>query len=184
MPHALLSLFVLLGGLSCFASFAWAVKSHFRTTGRVPRGMKMLGLLTLCGMAVFLIRFRVAEPTWHNLSGLLCFIMSLSIFGWSIKATRHSPPTMAFDTDQPNFLYTNGPYRYVRHPFYLSYMVFWVGTALASPGIIGWVTPLLMLAVYQHAASREEAKFATSSLSGAYAAYRQSAGMFLPRLGC
>lgn len=182
MPNALLSPFVLLGAFICFGSFAWAVKSHFRSTGVVPRGMKVLAWLSLCGFAVFLIRFRVADPVWHNLSGLCCFLLSWTIFCWSIKATKHSPPTMAFDTDQPNFLYTNGPYRYVRHPFYLSYMVFWVGTAAATPGVIGWVTPAVMLAVYQHAASREEAKFATSSLAAAYAAYRRSAGMFLPRL--
>lgn len=182
MSHFYLSSIVALGGLLCFGSFSWAFNSHFRRTEAVPPGMKMISLLSLAGFVAFLIRLAVYGPAFHGLYGLCCFGISLVIFAWTIKATRHTPPTMAFDTDQPDFLLKHGPYRYVRHPFYLSYMVFWVGTAAATPGVIGWVTPAVMLAVYQHAASREEAKFATSSLAAAYAAYRRSAGMFLPRL--
>ena len=57
-----------------------------------------------------------------------------------------------------------------------------IGTALASHGISGWAVPAVMTALYFHAATREERKFAVSELREAYAAYRRQAGMFLPRL--
>ena len=112
---------------------------------------------------------------------VLLFVLALVIFGWAVRATRRTPPTLAFSDDQPSFLLHDGPYHYVRHPFYLAYLTFWVGTAAATPGAVGWVTPLVMLVVYWIAAGFEERKFARSSLAGAYASYKAKVGMFLPR---
>jgi protein-S-isoprenylcysteine O-methyltransferase Ste14 len=88
---------------------------------------------------------------------------------------------VAFETDQPEFLLRHGPFRYVRHPFYLSYLIFWTATAAAFVGFLPWAAPAVMLAIYQNAASREEGKFAKSELAAAYDQYRGQAGMFLPR---
>ncbi len=172
--------------LICFAGFSWGVKGHFRSTGKMPPGMRLISLLSLAGFSLFTARLVMqpqgAVPASQTIAALLLFTASLALFGWTIRATRQTPPTLAFDTDQPDFLLKHGPYRYVRHPFYLSYMLFWVGTAAASSALLAWATPMLMLALYQHAASREEQKFAASGLSAAYTAYRRSAGMFLPRV--
>jgi protein-S-isoprenylcysteine O-methyltransferase Ste14 len=169
-------------GLICFAGFSWGVKGHFRSTGQMPPGMRLISLLSLAGFILFTARLAVQPLSTGADAALLLFAASLALFGWTIKATRQTPPTLAFATDQPDFLLKHGPYRFVRHPFYLSYMLFWIGTACATSALLGWATPLVMLALYQHAASREEQKFAASGLSSAYAAYRRSAGMFLPRL--
>jgi protein-S-isoprenylcysteine O-methyltransferase Ste14 len=182
MSQTLQSCLVLFGALLCFGSFSWAFKSHFRSTGAVPPGMKLISLLSLLCFVAFTIRLAQHGISMHGAAGLLCFAASLALFAWTINATRRTPPTMAFDTDEPDFLLQHGPYRYVRHPFYVSYVIFWIGTAAAISGILGWAVPLLMLAVYQHAASREERKFAHSGLSLAYDNYRQRAGMFLPRM--
>lgn len=168
-------------GFTCFAAFSWGVKGHFRSTGAMPPGMKLTSALSLAGFAWFL---------WHLTSGvsqawpvaLVLFAGALGVFTWAILATRRTPPTLAFDTDQPSFLLHHGPYRFVRHPFYLAYLIFWVGTAAAAQTMLAWATPALMAMLYFHAATREEQKFATSELSTAYAAYRAKAGMFLPRL--
>jgi protein-S-isoprenylcysteine O-methyltransferase Ste14 len=182
MSHILESAIVLLGALLCFGSFSWAFKSHFRSTGSIPPGMKLISLLSLACFAVFAVRLALYGTTGHGAAGLTLFAGSLALFSWTISATRRTPPTMAFDTDEPDFLLQHGPYNYVRHPFYVSYVLFWIGTAAATTGIPGWVIPALMLAVYQHAASREERKFAASGLSLAYNSYRRRAGMFLPRV--
>ncbi len=182
--HAVISVLALfVPGFICFAAFSWGVKGHFRPTGRIPLGTYLISALTLTGFGWFAWRIATGAPSslWEIASSL--FALSLALFAWTIKASRKTPPTLAFDNDEPSFLLHQGPYQYVRHPFYLSYLIFWTATAIASPGLVPWAAPAVMLGVYWHAASREEQKFARSSLSIAYDNYRAKAGMFLPRLG-
>ena len=167
-------------GVCCFTAFSWGVKGHFRKTGAMPAGMKLTSALSLLGFAWFLFHLTGGvSQAWPLV--VVVFAGSLALFTWAVRATRHTPPTLAFDTDAPSFLLHHGPYRFVRHPFYLAYVMFWVGTALAAPTLLAWAAPLVMTSLYFHAASREERKFARSELSAAYSAYRAQAGMFLPR---
>ena len=167
-------------GLACFVAFSWAVKGHFRATHAMPTGMKLIGILSLVGLLSFLWHLRDGASAWPVVIVLFC--LSLWLFGWAIHTTRFFPPTLAFDTDRPHILFCQGPYRYVRHPFYLSYMLFWIGTAVSAPTLGGWAAPLTLGMLYYRAASREEQKFARSTLAPDYDVYRQQAGMFLPRL--
>ena len=79
-------------------------------------------------------------------------------------------------------LVTSGPYRYVRHPFYTSYLIFWTGLALGTWSL--WAVPVLivMLVLYAVAARSEEGKFSRTEMSADYAAYRARTGMFWPKL--
>jgi protein-S-isoprenylcysteine O-methyltransferase Ste14 len=177
------STILLIAGSACFAAFVWGVKAHFRRTEAVPPGTLLISTLSFLGYMVFALHlpFNDLAKFWEF--ALSLFVLSLALFVWTISSTRRTPPTLAFDTDAPSFLLRHGPYRFVRHPFYLSYLLFWTGTAAAFAGVLPWAAPVVMFAVYVRAANREERKFARSDLAGAYAAYRRRAGMFLPRLG-
>src|SRR5580698_1653425 len=141
--HAVITTVVGIFGFACFAAFSWGVKGHFRSTGAMPPGMKLTSALSLAGFAWFL---------WHLTAGvtdawpvaLALFLCALGVFFWAIRATRHTPPTLAFDTDQPSFLLHHGPYRFVRHPFYLAYLMFWIGTAAAAQTVLAWAVPAIM----------------------------------------
>lgn len=163
-----------------FAAFSWGVKAHFRSTGAMPLGMKITSLLSLTLFLGFLWNLREGAAAVWPLA-IVLYTAALAVFAAAILASKHTPPTLAFDTDSPNFLLKHGPYRYVRHPFYLAYILFWVGTAVAVHSLAGWLAPLVMTALYAEAATREERKFAGSALAPAYAAYRAQAGMFWPR---
>jgi protein-S-isoprenylcysteine O-methyltransferase Ste14 len=170
-------------GLGCFVGFIWAVKAHFRSTGPMPLGMKVVSLLNVAGFGWFVLRLITDRPSSLWPIGLGCFALSMAVFAWAVRSTRNSPPTLAFSTDEPAFLLRHGPYQYVRHPFYVAYLLFWTGTAIASRGWAPWAAPALMLLVYTNAARREEQKFARSSLAAAYRQYRSKVGMFLPHFG-
>ncbi len=180
--HNMIIAITCLFGCTCFAAFSWGIKGHFRSTGSMPPGMKLTSALSFAGFLWFL---------WHLTAGvseawplaLALFAGSLGVFTWAIRATRRTPPTLAFDTDQPSFLLNHGPYRFVRHPFYLAYLMFWIATAAVAHGLLAWLAPAVMAGLYFHAATREEQKFAMSELNAAYMAYRARAGMFLPRPG-
>lgn len=178
--HTLFSVLTGADATICFAAFCWGVKAHFRNTGDMPAGMKLTSALSTLLFLAF---------AWHMHSGvsslwlaaLTLFTASGAVFASAIIASRATPPTLAYDTDSPNFLLNHGPYRYVRHPFYLAYVLFWFGTALATPSLAGWLAPAIMTTLYLDAATREEKKFANSDLASAYAQYRTRAGLFWPR---
>jgi protein-S-isoprenylcysteine O-methyltransferase Ste14 len=172
-----------IAGFTCFAAFVWGVKSHFRRTEKIPAGTKLISVLSGAGFLAFAFNLAFGAPGTYWECAFTLFVLSLSLFAWTVSSTRRTPPTLAFDDDAPSFLLRHGPYRYVRHPFYLSYLLFWTGTACAFNGILPWAAPVVMGIVYARAASREERKFARSDLALAYDAYRRRAGMFLPRFG-
>ena len=182
--HAL----VLLLAMACFASFVWAVSGHFRRDGRMPVGMRLTSIASLLGFLWWLYAnlMDVVHPARPASAGLaaggLLLVLSFTLFWWSVRVTRRRPLTLAFTADAPIFLHSSGPYAYIRHPFYLSYVLFWIATAVAAERLQFWLVPLLMVAIYIEAARQEERKFAHSALAGTYGAYRGQTGMLLPRL--
>ena len=181
---------VLLIETLCFLSFISGVRWHFVQHGKVPAGMRVLSLLTLLGFSWIVYSHLEATetPTGHGtpadeaaqLTAFLMSVASLFLFWWTVAATRSRPPTLAFTSDIPVHIHTEGPYAYVRHPFYSSYVLFWISSALSGGNFIGYALPIVMAVLYCVAARREEQKFAASDLAASYAKYREKTGMLMP----
>jgi protein-S-isoprenylcysteine O-methyltransferase Ste14 len=75
-----------------------------------------------------------------------------------------------------------GPYRYVRHPFYLSYMVAFVAVAVAFPSFIVSAVCVLNIGLFVYMALDDERVLLQSPLAADYKSYKLRVGMFLPRL--
>ena len=81
----------------------------------------------------------------------------------------------------PELFHERGPYRFVRHPFYLAYSIGWL------PGPIVTLNPWLLLTnvwmgfLYYRAASLEERLFLEGPNAESYREYQQRTGMFLPK---
>lgn len=183
----------LLLGVGCCLSFIWAVRWHFVRQSGMRAGMRILSLLTLFGFSWFLYtsvshlggsmspsRNDPDIPT--HLAATVLIVISLCLFWWSVAMTRIQPLTLAFALDAPAYLHIRGPYAYVRHPFYSSYVMFWLATAVAEHNLMGWIILLLMTALYSLAAKCEEGKFASSPLAATYNDYRGRTGMLIPIL--
>ena len=80
----------------------------------------------------------------------------------------------------PDAVFQGGPYAYIRHPFYLSYMLAFAAAALALPQIPMLVVCAANLALYVYMAISDERTMVDSPLASDYAAYKQRVGMFLP----
>jgi protein-S-isoprenylcysteine O-methyltransferase Ste14 len=104
-----------------------------------------------------------------------------ALFRWAARANRARPLGLAFAASVPEHVQTRGPYAFVRHPFYASYLLAFAGgwVASASP----WVAPAFALGLwtYWRAARREERAFLASPVADAYRTYALCTGMFLPR---
>ena len=163
--------------------YAWSLRGHF-SSPEMPDGTKIISaaVITTTLFFLFLIWFR-AQSVELRIAGLAIEVASAALFWWAISASRNARLRYAFDPEGPRGLVTTGPYRYLRHPFYVSYLALWCGWALSTWTWVAFVPVAVIGAVYVKAAQDEEATIAASPLAGDYADYKRRAGFFWPRLG-
>lgn len=169
-------------GTLCFLCFTWGTLSHFVRKNQEAGGAWVISLLSLLGFGIFLWRTLSQPLSSELLVSCALFAASVGLWAWALATTRARPPTLAFTKDEPCFIFNSGPYRWIRHPFYSAYLLFWIGTATATQGVLGWIVALILGAVYLVAARHEEGKFTRSAIADRYAAYAACTGMFWPQL--
>jgi protein-S-isoprenylcysteine O-methyltransferase Ste14 len=170
--------------LVAFGSFSWALRGHFETSIRIPNGMRLLSFFSFFSYMTFigLLVWRGSESPVRTALGLVGFAVSITLFWWTVSTTRPHRLAVAYTNAVPDIIYVEGPYARVRHPFYLSYILFWFATAVVADQW-QWAPALILIFWYIRVARGEERRFRSSALSTAYDAYRGRTGMFLPRLG-
>ncbi len=167
---------------AAFGCFTWGTLRHFVWHGAGASGAWVISLVSWMVFVLFVWRLGVEPLSRAWMLSPVLFAASMAGWAWAVRHTKATPPTLAFTGDAPRTLFDGGPYRWVRHPFYTSYMLFWVGTALATDDAIGWPVMALIGALYWVAARYEEGKFIRSGLADDYRAYHARTGMFMPRL--
>jgi protein-S-isoprenylcysteine O-methyltransferase Ste14 len=118
----------------------------------------------------------------YTVAGLAGLAVSLALFEWARHSIRGRTFTVFFTDDTPQFLWTEGPYAYVRNPFYTSYLLAYASIAVALQSFAAAALLAGMTVFYHLAALREEHKFARSALAADFAAYKRRTGRFLPRI--
>ncbi len=172
----------LAAGIALFAAIALAVRYHFKSPS-MSWGMRGISLLTFAGAVAFVAVLWPMERDAMPLAiALALFLVSAGIFFWALSETRSARLKLAFDPDGPTSVMATGPYRYVRHPFYTSYIVYWLACAIATGHPLNIAFLVVMTAIYTYTALQEERSFETTEHAGAYARYRQTSGLFWPRL--
>jgi protein-S-isoprenylcysteine O-methyltransferase Ste14 len=76
----------------------------------------------------------------------------------------------------------DGPFAYIRNPFYASYLLAMLSTAVMWPSVFRFALVLAMLVYFTGAAMYEEHKFGRSGVAADYAQYKARTGRFLPAL--
>lgn len=171
--------------LVAIISFAWSVFGAFRSGEELTSGYNTLKVSAVAAWAVQILLLSNAAMAFDSpnyWAGNLLVASGVALFWRCVHLTRNRKLTLAFSKDTPEHIYRVGPYGYVRHPFYLSYLLAYYGMAITANSLWLYLTALALTVLYWHAATFEEAKFASSHLAGHYAEYRRSTGMFLPRL--
>ena len=163
-------------------SFSWGLRWHFKSAGqRMPRKMRVLSQISLASYLSYigLIIYRHRSRRL-NLLPFAAFVGSLSLFWWTVKVTRQRRLLVAHTNIDPDSIHSSGPYAYVRHPFYVAYIIFWVTTALDA-GTWQWIPAIGLTIWYMLTARKEERRFGSTGLRLAYEAYRQRTGMLIPK---
>jgi protein-S-isoprenylcysteine O-methyltransferase Ste14 len=178
-----LRLFCILAAFLSFSSFSWAVKSVFVRSHGIPNQMKVLsfsGILFFLAQIVA-ITSQDRTTTTSSTLGIGMYLSALALFFWAIPYARANQFSLAFSKDQPTTIVRTGPYRFIRHPFYCAYLLFWIA------GIFAAYQPFLILSVvvmgsfYLRAIVLEEKCFLRGPLGREYAEYCQTTGRLIPR---
>jgi protein-S-isoprenylcysteine O-methyltransferase Ste14 len=168
------------------ASAVWM--RHFigaARTFKVPANERPHAAIQLFPVATTLL---LASTFWSRLEtrlvvpGLVFLIGSLGLFEWARHSVKGRFFSYIYSKDTPDFLWTSGPYAYIRNPFYSSYLLSYVGIALIFPSPLAVVILVVMSIFFFRAARHEERKFERSAMAAEYAEYVKRTGRFFPKL--
>jgi protein-S-isoprenylcysteine O-methyltransferase Ste14 len=174
---------VTVSGFAIVAMYTWSMKRHF-STAETPVEVKILSPFILATAFWFTWTIMTAQQgAGLTIIAWLMQLGSAALFVWAIKASKEARLTYIFDGGLPQGLATEGPYRYVRHPFYTSYIAFWSAWALATGSIWSFIPVICLSAFYVRAAGEEERVLMTAPFSEAYREYRSRTGFMLPKIG-
>jgi len=169
--------------LTSFGSFTWGVRKFFVKPDKMTLGMR----LTIATGTVFSVLHLLTILFWSTLLPIpvilatALYLSAIAIFWRAIQANRVKPLAACFSEEESIHLVQHGPYRFVRHPFYCSYLLAWIAGAIGTMSIWLAFTAVIMFVLYLTAAINEENKFAASPLADSYAAYRAATGRFFPK---
>lgn len=180
----LVAVLLILGFSAVLLAFQLALGGHFRHSGPLAPQMRLLVVLCLgVWMGAVVVLYRRGAPPLAELAPAVILLCLAALLFAVTKAT--TPPRIlpaAFAPESPVSLIEGGPYRFIRHPFYVAYALYWIGLAFAAPhpGVIAGV--LGILGAYVFLARREERRLLQGPLGPGYREYMRSTGMFLPRI--
>ena len=115
------------------------------------------------------------------LCGAILALCSVILYEWARRTVTDRNFYIALAGEVPPALCDAGPYRHVRHPFYLSYIVAFVGVAVAFPSLIVSGVCALNIGLFVYIAIDDERVLLQSPLEANYKSYKMRVGMFLPR---
>jgi protein-S-isoprenylcysteine O-methyltransferase Ste14 len=176
-------LIVLAAYLALHGIFAWGMLVIFRMDGSPSTGVRVIAISAATAMilgAVVLWRAQNSPIVLEEIA-LAAAGISAVLFIWGVRTIGFQILTAAFSADTPTHLIVDGPFKFVRNPFYLSYII---GHAIPLVATLSpWALPgtLLMTLIYRRAAVAEEQKFLHSPLKHQWRVYASTTGRFLPR---
>ena len=171
--------------LTCMAtltSFGWAVLRFFvKPAGPTWRAVMTAALGLFFGAWHVVAIATATTEVWRVALGMTAHAAASLLFWTAVRACRSQPLTAIFEPDLPLRVVEDGPFAYLRHPFYSAYTIFWLGGWVASGSLVALCSVAVMLGIYVHGAREEERKFSRSPVAAEYADYRQRVGAWLPR---
>lgn len=149
-------------------------------------GLRLSGLPWFIGGIVWMIDpslmawASVPLPLWLRWSGFILIAVWGVLFVWTFQ-TLGKNLTDTVVTRKDHTLVTTGPYRYVRHPFYLSFLIAVIGGGIVTANWYLFLTSLLPFA-FLVARTRIEEEKLVERFGDEYREYMSRTGRFWPRL--
>jgi len=103
-------------------------------------------------------RWRAYEvPAWLVTPALIVTILAYAFVHWAMVVNKHAETGVRIQTDRDHHVVASGPYRIVRHPFYISLIVVQLVYPLAVGSYVAYAPGLMMAALFVWRTAREDA---------------------------
>lgn len=114
-------------------SFAWGSVCYLRLRKEPNLWKRLMAVsvylwLAVDGVAIACFISPRPPVAWLSVAVLL-FLLALWFFWGAVWAHKSNRPAFAFSKEPPAWFAWRGPYRYVRHPIYTSYLLAFAGAA-------------------------------------------------------
>ena len=148
-----------------------------RDTGAVLGQLSFVsGMLCVFFMGLF---YAVWLPA--AVCGAILASGSFVLYEWTRRTAVDRNFYVGLAGEVPAMVCDAGPYHYVRHPFYLSYMLAFVAVAVGFPSFIVSGVCLLNIGLFVYMAIDDERVLLASAMAVDYRTYQGRVGMFVPR---
>jgi protein-S-isoprenylcysteine O-methyltransferase Ste14 len=107
-------------------------------------GLPTLGVPIVAGLDARFGWSPQIAPGIH-LTGLALFALGQGLFSWAMASNQYFSTAVRIQMDRGHTVATGGPYRYVRHPGYVGFVVSYLGMALAL-GSLWAILPAVLVA--------------------------------------
>lgn len=186
LPQTLIHWMLAASAAAAIIYFAMGLTTYFARPRHRPAWVRVIHTLGTTLSLVQLVLVLVLAPrgdVWASI-GIVMYTAAVTVFLSAIESARRTRLQRAFiDEPMPDRLITDGPYRWVRHPFYLGYILGALAAPIAIDSLALAVIAVIMIAISVAAAIREERVWLESTHGEAYRAYRAKTGMFVPFVG-
>jgi len=119
-------------------------------------------------------------PTWLRWLGFFLGLIALLVFFWVLQSLGQNFST-SLTISKKQTLVTRGPYRWVRHPMYTSFVLLWVGFLLLSLNWFIGLTGILAFAWAIVVRTPKEEQMMIDRFGEEYITYMKRTGRYLPR---
>ena len=175
---------LLITSITCVVCFALTVVVIFKRHDPVdPKRYLIIKYLNPVAWALYFYQLhQIPEFGGWEAGTLACHALALCIFVWAYLSMRKKRFTLIFSSDVPEEIVQSGIYRFVRHPYYTSYIIFYLGCILLARTWYVALPQVLLILTYVYAALGEESKITRSVRADLYRQYMARTGRFFPRL--
>lgn len=180
--RSMMRLMLVLLAILNFALFGMALPVVFARSEGTPLPTKLVVAVgaAFSSLHVYLLGTAPLDPAGVTIAAGL-YLLACGLFSWTAQSVRGRNFRLAYVDGSPPAVFCGGPYRWVRHPFYLSYTLAWLAGVVALGDWRLLMTPAIMGAFYVAAAYREERQLLRGPAAEDYRAYRRHAGVLLPK---
>jgi protein-S-isoprenylcysteine O-methyltransferase Ste14 len=155
-------------------AIAWL--AYFAKKAQLYRFVGIFVFIVLPFITVFLGQPRfVLDYFWWRIAGILAMVLGFGVVLWATQALKDISLLISGSSQK---LVTSGPYRYVRHPFYLGLIFMFVGWWWIFAAVYSFYFGMFILALIWIQAYLEEKLILEKQYGMLFKEYRRNTGMF------
>ncbi|MEO8678395.1 MAG: methyltransferase [Vicinamibacterales bacterium] len=182
-PDTLLEVALAVAGGATLIVFAVALQNFFvqpPVLTRMQRFFQDLSVVVGLTHGISLLLLDTANAAWAGI-GVGMYSVALALFLAAIEAARRTPMTRTFVYEpRCDRILNTGPYRFIRHPIYLSYSIAWMAAPVAMHSPILGLTAVGMITCYVISANEEERRMLLGPNAVAYRVYQAATKRLIP----